>query len=234
MANKGGKWKVVVAAVAAVIIAVAISLLFFAKNGTRGAGAAVKEVDLGLSVNWASVNLGAKSPVDDGDYYSWGELQPKDEYEWSTYKFCEGDYDSITKYCSSSDYGEVDGLLALSAEDDAVVEALGEGWRIPSYAEWTELKNKCDWVWTEVKGVPGYRITSKVKGYTDKSIFLPATGNKESSRLDDHGRYGYYWSSSIVADYPYDAWSIYFRSGYVCWDYYYRFYGFTIRPVKDK
>ena len=188
-------------------------------------------VDLGLSVKWATCNVGANAPEEYGDYFAWGETQPKETYSLSTYKWCNGSYDTQTKYCTNSSYGTVDNKTVLDKEDDAAAVNWGGNWRMPTDAEMTELRNNCTWTWTTQNGVNGYKVTSKKSGYTNKSIFLPAAGYRNGSSLYRAGSYGYYWSSSLSTDYPSSAYGLYFYSGGVDWDTYSRYYGLSVRPV---
>ena len=189
-------------------------------------------VDLGLSVKWATCNVGATKPEEYGDYFAWGETQPKDYYDWSTYKWCNGSYNPPTKYNTSySSYGTVDNKTQLELSDDAARANWGGSWRMPTDAELSELRDNCTWTWTTQNGVYGYKVTSKKSGYTNKSIFLPAAGYRSDSSLSKAGSTGYYWSSSLYTDYPYDAWGVIFYSGRVFRDYSNRVYGFSVRPV---
>ena len=206
-------------------------------------------VDLGLSVCWASCNLGAGKPVEYGDYYAWGEIDPyysqdhltwKDGktggYNWASYKWCNGSSSTLTKYNTDSSRGNVDNKTVLEPEDDVAHVRLGGKWRMPTYAEWDELRNtsNCSWTWTTINGVNGYKVQSKKSGYTDNWIFLPAYGYRRDTRLTGVGSLGYYWSSSLYTDRPYGAWSVYFNSDYVYGKYgYYRYYGFSVRPVSE-
>ena len=185
-------------------------------------------VDLGLSVKWATCNVGASKPEEYGDYFAWGETQPKDYYDWSTYKWCNGSYDTQTKYCTDSYYGTVDNKTTLDLSDDAARANWGGSWRMPTRAEQDELRENCTWTWTTQNGVNGYKVTSKKNG---NSIFLPAAGFRYDSSLDSAGSYGFYWSSSLYTDYPGIAYYSYFYSDSVDWSYYYRYIGFTVRPV---
>lgn len=186
-------------------------------------------VDLGLSVKWATMNVGATKPEEYGDYFAWGETEPKDVYDWSTYKHCYGSPTSLNKYNTSSLYGRiVDGKTQLDLSDDAARANWGGAWRMPTDAEMTELREQCTWIWTTQNGVNGYKVTSKSNG---NSIFLPAAGYRNDSSLNKAGSNGYYWSSSLNTDYPYDAWSVYFYSDYVSRGYNYRSDGRSVRPV---
>ncbi len=140
-------------------------------------------VDLGLSVKWATCNLGSSTPEGGGLRYAWGETELKDEYTEGNYKFKEnGKY---TKYCNSRTYGIYDLKTQLEVEDDAARANMGGKWRIPSYDEFVELKNKCVWGWTKFNDIEGFKIV----GPNGNSIFLPVTGNY---------RMGHYWTSTAT------------------------------------
>ena len=175
-------------------------------------------VDLGLSVKWATCNVGAKNPWDYGDYYAWGETEPYYEsgyaqeqpqahwkegktagYTWATYKWCNGSYNTLTKYNTRSSEGTVDNKTTLDPEDDVAHVKWGGGWRMPTADELWELYCNCSWTWysvgnSEFHGIPGYLATSKKDGYTDRSIFLPASRYRAGREI---GYYGWYWSSSF-------------------------------------
>ena len=184
-------------------------------------------VDLGLSVKWATCNVGASKPEEYGDYFAWGETEPKSIYDWSTYKWCRGSYYTQTKYCTDSYFGTVDNKTQLELSDDAARANWGGSWRMPTKAEQDELRNNCTWIWTTQNGVKGYRVTSKSNG---KSVFLPAAGCRFDSSLLA-GSYGYYWSSSLDSGYPYRAYSLDFNSSSVGWGRNDRYYGQSVRPV---
>lgn len=200
-------------------------------------------VDLGLSVKWASFNLGASIPEEFGEYFAWGETKPKKNYEWSTYKWCNGTTRKMTKYCVEARYGDngfTDNKTVLEPNDDAACKLLGGKWRMPTRSEFEELVSNCSFQIVNHNGVRGVKITSKKTNYTDKWIFLPNAGFAEGTTIPDlpgmnynnmNGS-GYYWSSSlclIISSYAY-----YLRPndiGYEHNDYRYR--GYTIRPVYD-
>ena len=188
-------------------------------------------VDLGLSVKWATCNVGANKPEEYGDYFAWGETQPKSNYDWSTYKYCNGSHRTLTKYCTDSYYGTVDNKTQLELSDDAARANWGGSWRMPTDAEFTELREQCTWTRTTQNGVYGYKVTSKKSGYTNKSIFLPAAGYRDDSSLLDAGSYGNYWSSSLHTDDPYRAYGSYFNSSNVGWCRNGRSLGQSVRPV---
>ena len=188
-------------------------------------------VDLGLpsGLKWAICNVGANAPEEYGDYFAWGETQPKETNYWTTYKWCNGSMDTQTKYCTNSIYGTVDNKTVLDKDDDAAAVNWGGAWRMPTYAELTELCTECTWIWTTQNGVNGYTVI----GPNCNSIFLPAAGHHSGSSLVYAGSRGYYWSSSLyTADYPHNAREVLFLSDRVdrwCVDV--RCYGNSVRPV---
>ena len=185
-------------------------------------------VDLGLSVKWATCNVGASTPEEYGDYFAWGETSTKSSYDWSTYKHCNGSATSFTKYNNSSSYGTVDNKTTLELSDDAARANWGGAWRMPTDAEQTELREQCTWTWTSQNGVNGYKVTSKSNG---NSIFLPAAGYRGGSSLNLAGSYGCCWSSSLSTRYPFYACSVYFNSSNVDRGDSLRCDGRSVRPV---
>ena len=186
-------------------------------------------VDLGLSVKWATCNVGATKPEEYGDYFAWGETEPKSTYDWSTYKYCNGSSSTLTKYNTDSSQGTVDNKITLELSDDAARANWGGSWRMPTKAEQDELRNNCTRTWTTQNGVNGYKVTSKRNG---NSIFLPAASHRSGSSLNNAVSNGFYWSSSLYTDGPYRACDLSFYSSYVDWHYHdYRYYGFSVRPV---
>ena len=191
--------------------------------------AKVNMVDLGLPSGtlWADRNVGADSPEAYGDYFAWGETSTKSTYNWSTYKWYRGSEDTMTKYCTDSSYGTVDNKTVLDLEDDAAYVNMGAEWRMPTYDEQKELRNKCTWTWTTQNGTNGYRVI----GPNGNSIFLPAAGYRNDSDLNNAGSYGLYRSASLYESNPYYAWYLYFDSSYYYTRYDYRYYGRTVRAV---
>ncbi|MBP3354167.1 MAG: hypothetical protein J6L02_05905, partial [Bacteroidales bacterium] len=189
-------------------------------------------VDLGLSVKWATCNVGATTPEEYGDYFAWGETETKDTYNWSTYKYCNVDKYSltITKYCTDSEYGTVDNKTTLELSDDAAYVNWGGSWRMPTKAEQDELRdtNNCTWIWTTQNGVNGYKVTSKKNGNT---IFLPATDIRDDSDPAKVGGFGYYRSSSLNTYSDEGSFSLNFDSSSVHWGGLFRYYGVSVRPV---
>ena len=202
----------------------------FRVNATTGRGTANGHewVDLGLSVKWATCNVGATKPEEYGNYYAWGEIFTKRTYNWNTYKWCNGSWNTQTKYCTQSSRGTVDNKTVLDLEDDAARANWDGAWRMPTDAEWTELRTKCTWTWTTRNGVKGYTVTSNING---NFIFLPAAGYRSCDGLYNAGYYGTYWSCSLYTDYPNNAWEVYFGSGDVYRDGSYRYFGRSVRPV---
>lgn len=189
-------------------------------------------VDLGLpsGLKWASWNVGASAPEDYGDYFAWGETEPKENYDWSTYKWCNGTDNSFTKYCTHSSYGTVDHKTVLDLSDDAAHTALGKDWRMPTDAEWTELCENCAWKWIAQNGVNGWLVTSNTNS---NSIFLPAAGRRLGTNLGYVGTYGRYWSSSLNPEKPSQSKRVSFKSDEVKRNNYDRTNGQSVRPVYD-
>jgi thiol-disulfide isomerase/thioredoxin len=179
-------------------------------------------VDLGLSVKWASFNLGASQPEEYGNYYAWGETEPKENYWWTTYKW--GDSVGLTKY-------DADGATDLSDydyEDDAAFVKLGSKWRIPTVEEFDELVSKCTWVWEKRNGVSGYRVT----GPNGNAIFFPAAGYYSySDGNPTAGWVGEYWASSVDGEYTETGYYLHFYEVLYQMGRTQRCYGQSIRPV---
>ncbi|MBR6375370.1 MAG: hypothetical protein IKR91_03965 [Alloprevotella sp.] len=201
------------------------------------AGKAAQMVDLGLPSGtlWADRNVGAEAPEEYGDYFAWGETEPKSDYSWSTYKYGK-DEDELTKYCSKSSYGKdgyTDSYTELLPEDDAASVNWGGNWRMPSFEQIKELYNNTDNTWVddfEGTGVSGRKFTNKKD--SSKFIFLPAAGKRNGTSLDMAGSSGYYWSRTLNTGSPYEARSVNFGSGSVnLYDYTSRYYGQAVRPV---
>lgn len=180
-------------------------------------------VDLGLSVKWATCNVGASRFTDYGDYFAWGETESKEDYSWKTYMWCNGGSETINKYCKSSDY-----VFVLESLDDAATVNWGEKWRMPTIAELQELENNCTWEWKIINGVNGYKITAKNNNW----IFLPVAGYRGGTSGGGVGSGGY-WSSTVDEINSNYAYGLYFNSSRKGTGYNYRYYGHTVRPVSD-
>ena len=188
-------------------------------------------VDLGLSVKWASFNLGAKTPEGSGDYFSWGETAPKSSYTWSTYAYGQSKNGPFSEYVVDAASGTSDYKTILDLEDDAAHAIWGDAWRMPSKEEVQELRNNCTWTWTTLGGVNGYKITSKKSGYTGNFIFLPAAGMMSGSKVQNAGTEGDYWSSSLYTTESCSSWSPYFTSSDFSTGDCYRYFGLPVRAV---
>lgn len=191
-------------------------------------------VDLGLpsGLKWATHNVGTRKVEQFGKYFAWGEIVEADEYNWDYYKFCNGSFETITKYCNNRCYGGEDGKEQLESCDDVASMIWGGSWRMPTDAEWRELHINCSWKWTDSymgSGTPGCIMTSKKNG---NSIFLPAGGYCEGKGIVLYNVCGFYWSSTLsggcsnaqvfrIADDDVKRVN----------DYYYRCYGMSVRPV---
>lgn len=197
-------------------------LLLVAAMAAFGAYAQHEPVDLGLSVDWASCNLGASAPEQYGAYYSWGETATKSVFSWNTYRY--GNSDALTKYNKS------DGNRILAPENDAASAAWGGTWRMPTKAECAELLDKCTWTWSNRSGVNGYIVT----GPSGNTIFLPASGQREGSEASDVGSWGCYWSATLNHRSILVAESLSFDQGLSSVEVASRIVGQAIRPVCTK
>jgi len=171
-------------------------------------------VDLGLSVRWASCNVGAENPEDLGGLYAWGETDSKDNYAETNYRYYSGtDYQNIGVNISGTRY-------------DVATTQWGDGWRMPTRSEARELMQRCQWTPETLGGVSGYRVT----GPSGRSIFMPSAGQQQTTGRTEAGTCGYYWTGTLCTAMPSSAYNINFR-GYddewtAC-----RAYGFSVRPV---
>ena len=163
---------------------------------------AVEAVDLGLSVKWANMNVGAKKPSGFGSYFAWGETKTKEYYSWNTYVWSRGDTQFLTKYSTT------DRRIQLALTDDAAHANWGGSWRMPTVDEYEELINNCTWEWTTKDGVNGYKVTSKKTG---NSIFLPITGFRYYADVQFRAINGIYWTSSLYTANPNKAWCLEFN-----------------------
>ena len=180
-------------------------------------------VDLGLSVKWATCNVGANSPEEYGDYFAWGETSTKETYDEDN---CPTDGLSISQLQSQ---GYIDGAGNLNPQYDAATANWGGDWRMPTYDELNELRKRCTWTWTTQNGVKGY----KVEGPNGNSIFLPAAGYRDGSSLSRAGSLGYYWSSTPSVGNDSFAYYLYFGSSKHGMDYGSRSDGQSVRPILE-
>lgn len=200
-------------------------------NGVAGYGEEVtfttldyEYVDLGLSVKWATCNVGATSPEDYGHYYAWGETSTKSDYSSSN---CPTYGLSISQLQSQ---GYIDGEGNLTPQYDAATANCGGDWRMPTGAEQVELLNNCTWTWTTQNGVNGYNV----KGPNGNSIFLPAAGFRHGSSLKYAGSIGFFWiSTHYDDDYDNEARGLNFGSDDQYMTNCIRFCGQSVRPVVE-
>ena len=169
------------------------------------------------------MNVGAHHPSDIGGRYAWGEVSTKSYYDWDNYKWCEGTYSSMTKYCTYSSYGAVDGKIKLDDEDDVAQVQWGNGWRMPTKADLKELVDYCTITSTSLNGVQGQLVT----GPNSNTIFLPYNGQWDEGGLV-HRSSVFLWASETEGDY----YAILYRSGYIG-NYNHKHDGLCVRPVKD-
>ena len=205
-------------------------------------------VDLGLSVKWADMNIGADNDYDYGIYLPWAETEEKEGCTEATYKYTEpstkyeGDF-VYNKYTLGYDYSsKVDGKTVLEPMDDAATVLWGSDWRMPTVAEFEELLSKCTLTWISKNGVSGYQVM----GPNGNSIFMPAGGGFMRGELVSEGTVGAYWTSELFTmnnfseysySYQYDFAAIYYCLGQnnnIYKDWYYRYYMFSVRPVYSK
>ena len=190
----------------------------FAQSTMYGAEFATdshEAVDLGLSVHWATCNMGADSPEDYGLFYAWGETLTK-------YSFTEANY----KYYTDQQYQYI-GTNICGTTYDVAHRQWGGHWRMPTRSEVRELTTQCTWQPDTLNQVPGYRVT----GPNGKSIFLPSTGYQTGTKKEEVGTCGYYWTGSLNRQMPYSAYTLNFRGYDDDWSAN-RFLGFAIRPVR--
>ena len=184
---------------------------------SNGAYVYAQAVDLGLSVKWATCNVGADSPEDYGDYFAWGEIEPKSVY--------------YTDNCITfgRDFADFSGNPAY----DAAAANWGGSWRMPTAVEMKEIVDECTWVWTIQNGVKGCKVTGK----NGNSIFLPAAGFRSGSEfsLDHNGYSGEYWSSTPSPNGEGNdcSYIISFDDTGNKFTYYRRGRGYSIRPVTE-
>ncbi len=199
-------------------------------------------VDLGLPSGtlWATMNVGASKPEEYGDYFAWGETEGynsgKTYFGWSTYKWCKGNDNALTKYSTNGSHGSygyngfTDNKTQLDPEDDAAYVNWGSGWRMPTYDQLKELRDQCTWTLYTFNNVKGYLV----EGKNGNVIFLPAAGHRYYASLSGAGSYGIYWSRTLCSDYPSFAWFLDFNSNSsgVYGSSGYRYCGRSVRPVR--
>lgn len=174
-------------------------------------------VDLGLSVKWGTMNIGAVSPSDYGDFFAWGETEPKDSY---------------TPY-NCKTYKKGISVMSGKPQYDVATARWGGSWRIPTREEYRELMNMCTKQWVDGIDVDGYLFTSKVNGNT---IFFPAAGMYDGEMGYVKGNEaGYYWTSTSISGDGTSAMNIRFWEDKSYFDFggYNRFVGLSVRAVTE-
>lgn len=187
-------------------------------------------VDLGLPSGtlWATMNIGANSPEEYCDYFAWGETEPKENYDWSTYEWCNGSENTMTKYCTYGYYGTVDGKTELEPEDDAASVNWGASWRMPTVEQLQELIDNCTWTSMQQNGVNGRLVT----GPNGNTIFLPAAGSRQNSSLYNAGSRGCCLSRMLYSSEQSGTVALCFSSESVQRSPLGRQYGHTVRAVR--
>ena len=199
-------------------------------------------VDLGLPSGtlWAICNVGATIPEEFGDCFAWGETQPKDYYDWSTYKYCEGSYNTMTKYCPMSSFGYngfTDDRRELESDDDAATANWGRNWKTPSLEQFDELinKNYTTMTWVKQNGVNGILVTSNSN---NNNIFIPQAGYWIEGEFQQTGYgIGRYMTRSLYGSSPIFAYNLYIDPTYGIFtanSNLQRCYGQPVRPVRVK
>ncbi len=168
--------------------------LYRAKDWSRVCGIVEdvdeRAIDLGLSIRWASCNVGATEPEENGNFYAWGDTLTRSSFTWGTYPYSGTSTNTMTKYCTRAANGTIDNRSTLIAFDDAAYINWGETWRMPTWAEWNELITRCTWKDTTYNNVSVWQVT----GPNGNSIYLPKTGYKVNSSVTAGC---YYWSSTL-------------------------------------
>ena len=187
-------------------------------------------VDLGLSVKWATMNVGAKTEEDYGHYYMWGSITPNtpDECNWANTPFNNGATSYDTTYFNSVKDTVIPNKV-LAKEYDVAAQIMGGDWRMPTKDECQELYKNTTQSWVTINGVNGRKFTSKTD--TSKYIFIPAAGYYYNGSVSEVGAYGYIWSSTISSPYS-KARFLRFRSSTCGASTTERCYGMSVRGVK--
>lgn len=197
-------------------------------------------VNLGLPSGtlWATCNVGANSPEEYGDFFAWGEIEPKSDYSWNTYSCCKGSQETITKYCTNSSEGYngfTDGLAELLPEDDAATANWGRNWQMPSLEQLQELMNSNNTTTVQIQQnrINGIKITSKSNG---KWIFLPAADLWSGTYHSNDNKYGTYWTRSLSVEHSRCSDVLFFggTEQQLEINYLNRNFGVTVRPVRKK
>ena len=188
-------------------------------------------IDLGLSSGlcWAIHNLGADKPQDEGKFFAWGEIEPKENYSYNTYKWANLlKRNEFIKYVTDDYWGLIDFRTTLGAEDDAANYILESKWHIPTQADVEELLRECTAEYTQYYGKNGYVFT----GPNGNAMFLPVAGYMEEDEYIKNDRGADYWTSTVYEDSQKNAVTIDFNMSLsLGTGDEYRPYGLPIRPV---
>lgn len=208
-----------------------VSKITFEKQGETPVDPQSRMVDMGLSVMWAAWNVGATQPSDYGNFYAYGEIEPKTDYSVDTYQWINPDYEEGQFYDQWEQFYKLGSTFTGTNYDVAHVK-WGEEWRMPTQAEWTELIENCTWTWSAIGDVAGCRATSLING---NSIFFPAAGNMVGTE-HTHDQLGcFYWTSSEYDGEPYEECRNYRANmdatNHSAEGYDYPDVGFSVRPV---
>lgn len=201
-------------------------------------------IDLGLSVLWGSFNLGASNERQTGYYYAWGETEPKSSYGWADYSYSNSSGTGFSKYCYDPSWwlgpGSPDNRTELEPSDDPVRVHLGGGWRMPTRWELWELWDMISYEGGRlnletIDGIRGFRIFAP----SGASVFFPCAGRAVGNMVEEYGRFGYYWTSSLTKNASNGPAGAYFLGAegtvenineWTCG----RFYGMPVRPVRER
>ena len=226
--------KLLLAALAAMMCGSVSAQSIYSKYSECPEGA----VDLGIvmvqedgttyRVFWGTCNIGAGSPEEVGDFFAWGEVEPKDNYNWDNYKLAD-------KYIIPDRGSYIGPAMRLDLEDDVAHVKLSGNWRMPTMGEWLALMKQCDWEYETAGKHGGYRVRSREN--PENSIFLPIGGMRFVDELFDYGDEpsAHYWSSNVLLGNTLSAWSFSFNKLIISpyQNASYRHYGFSVRPVSE-
>lgn len=211
-----------------------VKQVFFENNSYEGV-----DLELPSGTIWSTYNIGANNPEDVGDFFAWGETEPKESFSKNNYKWFDiYEIDKKVSYRYTNKYfwgdslrGLNDSLTVLLPKDDAASVNWGSIWRMPTMEEWGELESCCDWEWTSINGKEGY----KVSGQNGKWIFFPVTGCYQSTGMINKNE-GCYWTSSIEDDFELAYIGNFWKDAIILnWSSsFYRSNGAVIRPVRSK
>lgn len=212
------------------------------------------DLELPSGTLWATMNVGAESPEDYGNYYAWGETKAYGEddtsnsynyiyngsnsfkktvYNWKTYKW--GTLTTLTKYNTFKEFGLVDGRTVLELVDDAGYMNWGANWRMPTLSQMQELYENCTFKLDEINDKTVVKFTSKKN--SSRYIIFPYAGYRSDDSNGSDGFEAHYWTCSLGGGvYPEEAYclSIDLTSGIDPSHTFYRCNGCSVRLVRRK